>query len=37
MAVFPKQEMDVFALAHAMISGYQTNPGDFPNAELPVL
>jgi hypothetical protein len=37
MAVFPKQEMDVFSLAHAMISGYQTNPGDFPNADLPAL
>ena len=37
MAVFPRQEMDVFSLAHAMISGYQTNPGDFPNADLPAL
>ena len=37
MAQFPKQEMDMFALAHAMISGYQTNPGDFLNADLTAL
>ncbi len=37
MAQFPKQEMDVLALANAMISGYQTNPGDFPHADLSAL
>ena len=37
MAQFPKQEMDVLTLANAMISGYQTNPSDFPHADLPAL
>ena len=37
MAVFSKEEMDVFSLAHAMISDYQTNPGYFPNADLAAL
>ena len=37
MAQFPKQEMDILALANAMISEYQTNPGDFPHADVPAL
>ncbi len=37
MAVFPKQEMDILALANAMLAGYQANPGDFPHADVPVL
>jgi len=37
MAVFPKQEMDILALANAMIAGYQANPGDFPHADVPAM
>ncbi len=33
MAQFPRQEMDVFSLVHATVSGYQINPGYFPNAD----
>ncbi len=37
MAVFPKQEMDVFSLAHLMIAGYQANPAVFPHANVAAL
>ncbi len=37
MAQFPSQELDILALANAMIAGYQTNPGDFPHADLPAM
>jgi len=33
MPRFPKRESDVIMLAHAMVSGYTTNPGDFPSAD----
>ena len=37
MAQFPSQELDILALANAMIAEYQTNPGDFPHADLPAM
>jgi hypothetical protein len=37
MAVFPSQEMDVRALANAMIAGYTQYTTFFPHAVLPVL
>ncbi len=34
MAVFPTNESDTLVLANTMISGYTTNPLDFPSANL---
>jgi len=37
MPRFPKRESDVIMLAHAMVSGYTTNPTVFPSADATAL